>query len=144
MRNKIIILCVLFLLVGAGCFFAGLKYGQRNNQQNFSGNFFKGSNINQQAAGGNEMRRRLSQPNNIVVGEIIKKEEGSLVIKLKDGGSKIILFSQDVPIMRMASSTVDQLQSGVNIMVTGTQNEDGSFSAESIQIRPAGGGLKNF
>ncbi len=71
-----------------------------------------------------------------VSGEILSVDEKSLTVKLRDGGSRIVFFSANTPVMRMASGTPADLAIGSNVMVLGTTNPDGSVTATSLQLRP--------
>lgn len=72
-----------------------------------------------------------------IAGEIISKDDKSLTIKSPNGGSKIILYSSATEISKMASGTIADLSIGQTLTVSGQANQDGSFTAQLIQIRPA-------
>lgn len=72
-----------------------------------------------------------------VNGEILSKDANSLTIKLNDGGSKIVFLSNKTTINKMATGTPADLEVGKNVMINGSAGNDGSVTAESIQLRPA-------
>jgi len=132
-KNVLIALsAVILLAVGGGAFYGGMVYGKSQNARpSFTaGNFQGGTKIGQPGAirngGGNAS------------GEIISKDGNSITLKTQNGGSKIIFYSSATTVSKSAAGTIDDLATGANIIVTGTAGSDGSISAQSIQIRPAG------
>jgi len=126
--NLIIIFVIIIILVGGGAFYGGLKLGQG---QKGPGNFGRTGQMSGASS------RRVSNAN-FINGSIIAKDDKSVTVKLSAGGSKIIFFSSTTEIGKMATGTLSDLTVGTNIMATGKANADGSISAQSIQIRPAG------
>lgn len=125
------------LVIGAGSFMGGMKYGQA-----------KGGMRNVQAFGqmrggqmGDAMNRRagglVGGMLNGVNGEVLSKDASSLTVKLRDGGSKQVLFSSSTQVSMMASGTIMDVNTGSNVFVSGKTNQDGSVTAETIQLRPA-------
>jgi len=74
----------------------------------------------------------------LVMGEIIAKDEQTVTVKLSDGGSKIVFFSDTTQIDKFAAGTLADLEIGMTIIANGTANQDGSVVAKTIQLRPAG------
>ena len=78
---------------------------------------------------------------NFISGSIISEDSTSITLQLAgNAGSKIIFYSGYNSNWKMASGTASDLSTGTNVSVTGTTNSDGSVTAQSIQIRPAGQG----
>jgi predicted ribosome-associated RNA-binding protein Tma20 len=73
-----------------------------------------------------------------VAGEIVAKDDTSITIKLRDGGSRIVFTASSTTVGKMSVGTLADLANGANVMVMGTPNGDGSLTAGSIQVRPAG------
>ncbi len=124
------ILAVVLLVVGLAVgFFGGMQYqktqrsslgltpGQVGNQ---SGRRFNGQNGN----------------NRPVAGEIISADDKSITVKLQDGSSKIVLVSDSTQINKATSATKSDLKTGERVAVFGTQNSDGSVTAQNIQLNP--------
>lgn len=74
----------------------------------------------------------------MVAGELLKKDDGSLSIKLRDGSSKLVLTTPSTETLKMTTGTLEGLNIGENVIVSGTQNSDGSVTAQTVQIRPTG------
>lgn len=70
-------------------------------------------------------------------GEVLAKDAQSVTIKMRDGGSKNVLFSTSTKILKSTAGVIDDLQVGDSVMVVGKTNSDGSVNAESIQIQSA-------
>lgn len=132
-KKKNIILGGVILVLIILSFFAGLQYGKstvnsavrQNPMMNGNGNGFN----RDQGNGG------IRQRGSFTGGEVINKDDKSITIKLQDGGSKIIFFSSTTRIMKSLEGTFDDITIGEQITVTGTQNSDGSVTAQSIQTR---------
>ena len=72
----------------------------------------------------------------MAVGEVISADDKSITIKLRDGGSQIIFFTPSTPVTKSVSSSASDVAVGEQVTVSGAKNQDGSISAQSIQIRP--------
>jgi len=136
MAKKIILIIIALIIIGSGTFYGGMKYRQSKNPlSNLSHQNFQ--NLSP------EQRQQLSQGRtgagagaNNIFGEIIAKDEQSLTIKMPDGGSKIIFFSDSTEISKFVNGASNDLEVGKTISVNGTTNQDGSLTAKSIQLRP--------
>jgi hypothetical protein len=71
-------------------------------------------------------------------GEIVAKDATSITVKSQDGSTKIVLVSGTTQVTKSAAGTSADLTSVTNVTVVGTTNADGSVTAQSVQIRPAG------
>lgn len=133
--NKIIIISiVIVVVVGVGAFYGGMKYEQsrvsaaRSNFRNFTAG--QGQQIGD--------RNGKGAGSNFITGEIISKDSKSITVKLQNGGSKIVFYSESTEISKFAAGTSADLETGESIMAQGSTNQDGSITAQSIQIRPEG------
>ncbi|MEK7078294.1 MAG: DUF5666 domain-containing protein [Patescibacteria group bacterium] len=144
MNKKIISLVLLVVIVGVGSFYAGMKYNQNQRTANRgAGNFANLSPEERQAratAGGfvgMGQSGRAGGGNGLAVGEVISADDKSITIKLRDGGSQIIFFTPNTPITKSVSGSASDIAVGEQVTVSGAKNQDGSISAQSIQIRPS-------
>lgn len=71
-----------------------------------------------------------------VVGEILSKDDKSITVKLVDGSSKIVLFSQTTSINKAEQVDATALVAGETVRVFGLTNPDGSVTAQDIQLNP--------
>ncbi len=128
MKNTKIMIIVLLVAVGALGFLGGMKYQQTKAP----------ANIQQPGRGGSG---RLGQNGGgrPIAGDIIVQDEKSITIKLADGSSKIVLFSDKTMLNKASSATKDDLKTGVRVAAFGSQNSDGSVTAQNIQINPSFG-----
>ncbi|GEM_PF-369089 len=131
MQNKLILPIVIGLIVvGGGSFYGGMQYAksQTANQPQAAADARGGRNF-----GGGQGR---GGGGGATVGEVVSKDATGLTIKLRDGGSKIVLLSSTTRVGKMTDGSLDDLAPGTNVMVMGTANADGSVTASQIQIRP--------
>jgi hypothetical protein len=134
--KKIIPIILVAVVVGGVSFFGGMKYGQSKITSEFpdAGNFFgqMSGNRGQNASS----TRGFGGGGGIVSGEIISKDSSSITVKLQNGGSKIIFYSDTTEISKTTSGATTDLKEGETIIVGGTTSQDGSVTAKTIQIRP--------
>ena len=140
--KKILPIIIIIVIVAAGSFFAGMKYGQSKSSTNLSrGNFQNMSpeerqqRIQQMGTAGVGFRDNR-ESSGFASGEIISKDDKSITIKLPDGGSKIIFYSETTEVGKFVDGTPTDLEVDKTVIVNGTANQDGSITAQSIQMRP--------
>ncbi len=137
MIKKILPIIIVAIVVGGGGFYGGMKFGESKKSAN--GNFPNFQNLSaeqrqQMLAGG-----RTGNGQNgtgFANGDIIAKDDKTITLKLRDGGSKIIFFSDTTQISKFAQGGANDLVVGGKIIVNGTQNQDGSITAKTIQLQP--------
>lgn len=133
--TRTIIVAVIGLAVG---FYAGIQYGKGGSQP-----ASQGSQIMRQSFGGNGQgsasgtrRSGVQMGGGFVGGEVIGKDDKSITVKLRDGGSKIVFYSGSTTVSKSVSGTVGDVSTGTQVVIDGTANSDGSVTAKNIQIRP--------
>jgi len=148
MSKKFIITIILshLIAIGAGIY-GGIKYAQ--NRDSSGARSFLPENFQNLSP---EQRQQFMQERgregtlvkrnggeagmNFLSGEVIAKDEESITIKMRDGGSKIIFFSGSTEVKKLMKESMDAVEVGEQISVSGDQNPDGSYSAKTVQIEP--------
>lgn len=142
MKRIIPIFVALILVVGGGAFYGGMKYQQskssfgnltRQNFQNLSDE--QRQQLFQGNRGGSLQRGMGGVGANLLSGEVIAKDEQTLTLKMLDGGSKIVFFSGSTKILKTSEGSINDIEIGKEVIVSGSQNSDGSYTAQTIQER---------
>jgi hypothetical protein len=150
--KKIVPMIIGVIAVGAISFYGGVKYSESNFSAR-GGSAWGGQNLTPEQRqqmfqqGGVRTGRNGTGVNiprggdgagmNLINGEVISKDDKSITIKLRDGGSKIVFFSDKTSITKTAVGIQSDVVVGEQVMVNGTANVDGSVAASIIQLRPA-------
>lgn len=137
MKNKnLIITIIVAVIVGAVAFFGGMKYQQSKNLfqfRQFSGNFGGINNMKND----NNVKQGGRMGFRPVNGEILSADNESITVKLQDGSSKIVFLSDKTTINKADIATKSDLKNGEKIVAFGTENSDGSMTAQNIQLNPS-------
>jgi len=139
MKKALSIFILAVILVGAGAFYGGIQYANAKKQS--AGNNWQGANgqTGQRGAGvgsGQGFGRAMGNRGGMISGDIIAKDDKSITIKLRDGGSKIVFFANSTEISKFTAGATSDLEIGKSVTANGTTNSDGSVSAQMIQLRP--------
>lgn len=126
-NNMIVIIFVVALAVGAGGFFAGIKYQQSKSPAGRFGNLQGNRN------GQFQQRNQGFRP---VDGEILSQDDKSITVKLQDGSSKIVLLTDTTSFSKSAEGSKSDLKTGEKVAVFGIDNPDGSVTAQNVQLNP--------
>ena len=142
--NNTIVTIIGIAVIACGLsFYGGMKYGESQNSgrgaQFAAGQF--GGMQNGGATGGARTagtRTGMRGAGGMVSGEILSKDATSITVKDRTGGSKIVFLGSSAEVMKSTTGTMDDLIVGTNVITNGTPNADGSITATTVQIRPAG------
>jgi hypothetical protein len=132
MNTKILGGIVTALVIAGGSFYGGMAYAKSTTPSR--GQF----TANGQFAGATGANRTGMRTGGFTAGQILSKDATSITIKMQDGSTKIILIGSSTQIMKTSTGSQDDLAAGTEVTVTGSANSDGSITAQSVQIRPAG------
>lgn len=136
-RNTSIVYAVIAVVAALGLgFFGGMKY-QQMSVSNARGNrqFQVGGNGIRMGSGaigigGNRMGFRP------VSGDVISVDASSITVKMPDGSSKIVIVNDKTQLNKADAATKADVIVGTKVAVFGVENQDGSVTAQSIQINP--------
>ena len=135
MKNKNLIITILVLIIaGTGSFYGGMKYQQSKSPQinrQFTGQF--NGQVNTRGGNITNGNRNGFRP---VSGEIISSDDKSITVKMSDGSTRIVLIDDKTAINKAEKAEKTDLTTGTMVAVFGTNNSDGSVTAENIQINP--------
>ena len=132
------ILIIIFVgaaAAGAG-FFGGMQYQKLQTQNRFqqarNGVFMQGrSGTTQQ--GTLRSGQGLGMGFRPISGEITAIDASTLTVKLTDGSSKIVTYSDKTTVHKAEQSAVTDLKSGENVTIFGTET-NGTVNAQTITI----------
>src|SRR3989338_619898 len=126
MKSNYLLTIIVAVVVGAGGFFAGTKYQQSKTPANRFENLQGGRNGTQQGRCG-------FRPVN---GEILSLDDKSITVKLTDGSSKIVFFTDNTVYNKSSEGSKSDLKVGEKVAVFGADNTDGSVTAQNVQLNP--------
>ena len=130
---------IVAIVMGAAGFYGGMVYQKSQAMSGFAarrtsmgtGNAPAGSTSNKN--GTTQGMRNGFRP---VSGEITSVDKNSITVSLSDGSSKIVLFSESTSINKAEKATNADLKVGEKVSVFGTQNTEGTVTAQNIQLNP--------
>ncbi|KKU99923.1 MAG: hypothetical protein UY33_C0019G0009 [Candidatus Amesbacteria bacterium GW2011_GWA1_48_9] len=131
MNKNILTVILVGIMAGGGGFWAGVKY-QQKKQTAFTGQFRNRQGIGTGLPGGAGNRTALRPVN----GEIIAVDDKGLTVKLADGSSKIIILSDTTSFVKSGEGAKTDLEVGGKVAIFGTENPDGSVTAQNVQLNP--------
>jgi hypothetical protein len=127
---------IIAALVGAVAFFGGMKYSdmQRTNQRGNAMRQFQNGQGGPNGASGFRGNRTGGRP---VVGEVVSVDATTMTVKLADGTSKIVVLSETTTVSATATAAKTDIKVGSKVGAFGTDNADGSLTAQSVQLNPS-------
>ncbi len=130
-KNYVITIILVLVFTGAG-FYGGMKY-QQSQRTSFNGQLGNGQTARQGLRSGTTNNRGGFRP---VAGEIISSDDKSITVKLQDDSSKIVLINDKTQINKAETVNKSELKVGEKVSVFGSENTDGSVTAQNVQLNP--------
>jgi uncharacterized protein Veg len=135
MKKTVIIIVALLVLVAvvAGSFWAGMSFGQaRANQgrQQFRGPGGQGPGLFGTPQPGQGGAERWGGG---IMGTIEAVEGNTLVVTTQEGTIRVQTTDTTL-IEKYTTVTIGELEAGEGVMVSGTRQDDGSYTARSIRV----------
>jgi Cu/Ag efflux protein CusF len=132
MKNKntmIIVVVVLVIIAAAGGFFGGIMY--QKNQTSALGATGRGNYATRFGQSGQSTASLRP-----VRGQILSMDANSLTVKLSNGSTEIVVLSSSTAFVQSTKAALSDVKTGDTVNVVGTQNSDGSVTAQDVQINP--------
>lgn len=126
-KKLIMPVAITAVVVAIISFYGGMKYVQQNSagaRQQFS------QQARSQRTGGFQ-----AVEGGLITGQVSSKDSQSITVKTRDGSSRIVFYSSSTAVNKQVAGSTNDISPGTEVMVGGMQNSDGSFTAQSIQIR---------
>lgn len=127
MKNQNIFFTLIFVIISLIVGFFGGVYYQRSQ---------RATRFNRLNFQSNNPTGRFIQGTRPINGTIIKKNNESITIKLRDGSTRIVFLNEKTQISKSTLASKEDLTENKSVFIVGQQNPDGSISAENIQINP--------
>jgi hypothetical protein len=133
------VIAIIAVAAGAAGFWGGIMY-QKSKQPNFGpGNFNRtGDRVTMMGQGNNLANQKRNGVANggMIAGEITARDEKSITVRTRDGSSKIVIIGSATKFTQSQETTITDAKTGESVVISGTANTDGSFTAESVMLNP--------
>jgi len=132
-KNTMILVAVVLIIIAAGGgFFGGMMY-QKSQTPSFGmmgrGNFAG-------RLGGQNGQNGQNSNFRPVRGQVLSMDNNSLTVKISDGSTKLVVLSSSTTFVQSTKAALSDIKTGDTVNVVGTQNSDGSVTAQDVQINP--------
>lgn len=126
---------IIWVVIAIAAFIGGMYYGKATASPSLARGQF-GNFAGATRTGGTFVASRNGSTSGIVAGQVTAKDAQSITVALPNGNSQIVFYSSSTTFEQPSPATIGDISTGTDIMVSGTANSDGSFTAQSIQVRP--------
>ncbi len=128
-NTMMVVAIVLIVLAGVGGFVGGIQYQKTNagaGNQGANGTFRQRFGM----MGQNGQNFRPER------GQVISFSNGTMTLKLSDGSTKLIVLPSSTNYLKTDTASQSDIKTGDTVTVLGTQNSDGSVTAQDVQLNP--------
>lgn len=129
-NNSVIITIIVAVIVAAVAFFGGMQYQKSQKSTTTAG------------AAGQFRQRTGANGQRPTRGQVVSINGQDMTVKLPDNSSKIVLLSDKTVFSKSATASASDIKSGDQVVVLGTDNSDGSVTAQDVQLNPNFGGQR--
>lgn len=112
-------------------------YGRRMYDQNGTGMMNNRNKMDRDDKNGAWMGNGMNRGGGMVVGEISSIDGDKITVKLADGSSKLVVLANSTTYTISSDVSKDKLSVGAKVAVMGSDSNDGTTSATSIELNPA-------
>ena len=131
-----VIACVA---VAAVAFFRGVLVGRMTGSSAGGGRDGRGAGAFGQNGAQGQSRGGIAS------GTVLKKDASSITIKLRDGGSRIVLLSPSTTYVKSEQVKSPEISVGTTVTAMGDAASDGTVTARVVQLGDAGlGGMRGL
>ena len=130
-KQNYIITVVIAVILIIGAYFMGASHATKARTA-MRGQYGAGM------AGGAARAGGMTRGAGFITGSVLSIDSSSITLKEADGSTKIVLYSGSTQVMNTTAGTISDVAVGSQVSVQGTTNTDGSTTASTISIRPAG------
>ena len=118
---------IVWLVVAIVALVGGIYYGKATAPASASRGSFAGLSSSTRGGVG-----RTGAGGGFVTGQITAIDANSITIQLANGNSQVVFYSTSTPVVKPMQASVSDLTTGTTVMIGGTQNSDGSLTAQTI------------
>jgi hypothetical protein len=139
-NKKYIIIGIVIILVAVIFFFSGYSYAKKSMlskkpPSDIEAQLDSGFNSRRNMGSQNGIMRKGGLQGSFMNGEVLSNDGTILIIKLRDGGSRIVFTSKSTKFDKSVDAIMSDVSVGKPVIINGELNSDGSIMANTIQIR---------
>jgi Domain of unknown function (DUF5666) len=123
---------IVWVIVAIVALVAGIFWGKAMTSARGTGTFAGRTGT---GAAGAFAGRGGAANGGLAMGSVTAIDSQSITLQLANGNSENVFYSSSTPVIVPQAASISSITPGTNVIITGTQNSDGSLTAQSIQVR---------